>query len=312
MKDTDYIDTEQTLPFDRSKMAELLLRAKSMERKACFVILGGLDVGSVLNISKSVMVIGRDADCDLVLRDYDISRRHAEIRRKGSNSLVIRDLGSTNGIFMGGEVIKEARLREGEKVLLGRQTVLKFVLMDELEESCQKQIFESSTRDALTGIFNRKYFSEKIVSDLSFAKRHRIPLSLLVLDIDHFKRVNDTYGHNTGDYVLTQVARIIADTIRDNDMVARYGGEEFVVIAQGIGFEGTETLAERIRRKIEETPFNALDMARAELRVTISIGGASVSTDAEVDEGVMLSTADQNLYRAKEEGRNRIVASEIT
>ena len=96
MTNGDTIDTEQTLPFDKSKMAELLLRAKSMARNTCFVVLGGLDVGSVLNIDKSLMIIGRDADCDLVLRDYDISRRHAEIRRKGSNLLMIRDLGSTN------------------------------------------------------------------------------------------------------------------------------------------------------------------------------------------------------------------------
>ena len=312
MTDTEPKDTEQTLPFDRSKMAELLLRAHGMEKKACFVILGGLDVGSVLNINKSVMVIGRDSDCDLVLRDYDISRRHAEIRRKGSNTLVVRDLGSTNGIFIGGELIERAAMREGDKVLLGRQTVLKFVLMDELEETCQKQIFESSIRDALTGIFNRKYFTEKIASDISFAKRHQIPLSLLVIDVDHFKKVNDTYGHNTGDYVLTQVARIINDSLRDNDMVARYGGEEFVVIAQGIDFEGGKILAERIRCRIEEAPLNALDTTGTALRVTISIGVASVSTEAGVDEDVMISTADQNLYHAKEKGRNKVVASEIT
>ncbi|MFC1516473.1 GGDEF domain-containing protein [Thermodesulfobacteriota bacterium] len=312
MTDKGPKDTEQTLPFDKSKMAELLFQAKSMEKKACFVILGGLDVGAVLNINRSVMVIGRDSDCDLVLRDYDISRRHAEIRREGSNNLVIRDLGSTNGIFIGGELVEEVTIGEGDKVLLGRQTVFKFVLMDELEETCQKQIFESSIRDALTGIFNRKYFIEKISSDISFAKRHQIPLCLMIIDVDHFKKVNDNYGHNTGDYVLTQVAQIINDSIRDDDIVARYGGEEFVVIAQGIDFEGGKALAERIRGRIEEAPLNALDTTGTELRVTISIGVASISTEAKVDEDIMISTADQNLYHAKEKGRNRVVASEIT
>jgi len=312
MTDNDTRDTEETLQFDRSKMAELLLQASSMKRKACFVILGGLDVGSVLNLNKSVMVIGRDPNCDLLLRDYDISRRHVEIQRKGSNALVIRDLGSTNGMFIGGELAKEGVLKEGDKVLLGRQTVLKFVLMDDIEEACQKQIFESSTRDALTGIFNRRYFTQKIASDIAFAKRHQIPLSLLLVDIDHFKKVNDTYGHNTGDHVLVQVAQIIADTLRDNDIVARYGGEEFVVIAQGVGFEGGKALGERIRKRIAEDFLYAEKPARARLKVSVSVGVASVLAKTGVNEGIMISTADQNLYDAKEKGRNRVVASEIT
>ena len=202
MIDKDLEDIEQTTQFGESKMMELLRRAKKLERKTCFVILGGLDVGSVVNIDKPVMVIGRGAGCDLILRDHDISRRHVEVRLKGSDSLVILDLGSTNGTFIDGKLITEATLREGEKVLLGRQTVLKFVLMDELEESCQKQTFESSTRDTLTGIFNRKYLSLKIVQDIALAKRHSFPISLLMVDIDHFKNVNDTYGHSTGDHLF--------------------------------------------------------------------------------------------------------------
>jgi two-component system cell cycle response regulator len=312
MPDDKTRNTEDTLPFDRSKMAELLLQANKMKKKACFVILGGLDVGSLLNLDKSVIVIGRDADCDLVLRDYDISRRHVEIEQKGSKTLVIKDLGSTNGMFIGGELAKEGVLKEGDKVLLGRQTVLKFVLMDDLEETCQKQIFESSTRDALTGIFNRKYFGQKIVSDISFANRHQVPLSLLMLDIDHFKKINDTYGHNTGDHVLVQVAQIIAGTLRDDDMVARYGGEEFVVIAQGVGFDGGKILGERIRKRIEEEFSKPEKTARARLQVTISVGVASVLAGADANENLMISTADQNLYHAKEKGRNRVVASEIT
>ena len=312
MTDDDTKNTELTLPFDRSMMAELLQQAKNMEKKACFVILGGLDVGSVLNLDKSVVVIGRDSVCDLVLRDYDISRRHVEIERKGSDTLAIRDLGSTNGMFIDGELTKEGVLKEGDKVLLGRQTVLKFVLMDDMEEAYQKQIFESSTRDALTGIFNRKYFNQKIVSDISFAKRHQIPFSLLMLDIDHFKTINDTYGHNAGDHVLIQVYRIIADTLRENDMVARYGGEEFVVIAQGIGFEGGKVLGERIRQRIEEEIFNTEKTEREGLKVSISVGVASTLAGADINEDIMISTADRNLYLTKEKGRNRVEASEIT
>lgn len=311
MPDKDIEDIEQTSQFGEFTMAERLSHAKNLDRKTCFVILGGLDVGSVVNIDKSVMLIGRGAGCDLILRNHDISRRHAEVRKKGSNSLVILDLGSTNGTFIGGELITEATLREGEKVLLGRQTVLKFVLMDELEETCQKQIFQSSTRDTLTDVFNRKYLSQKIVSDIALAKRHSLPISLLMVDIDRFKNVNDAYGHSTGDRVLVQVAQAIGSIIRKNDMVARYGGEEFIVVAQGIGLDGGKSLGERIRHRIKEESLQVLDGSGAEIRVTVSIGVVSVSGGTDVDEEILISTADKNLYSAKDKGRNMVVVSEI-
>ena len=119
--------------------------------------------------------------------------------------LVVTDLDSTNGTFVGGEKIAEAVLKDGDKMLLGRRTVLKFVLQDELEQSYQQQMYESSTRDGLTGAYNRKYFSQKLTADLSFARRHRIPFSLLMLDIDFFKKINDTHGHRTGDDGIFEV-----------------------------------------------------------------------------------------------------------
>lgn len=312
MTSYDNDDTEQTLQFDESKMAELLRKAKRHQKKACFLILGGLDVGSIIHIDKSAMVIGRAEDCDLVLRDYNVSRRHVEVRRKGASHVLIKDLGSTNGTFLDGESIHEATLSEGEKVLLGRQTVLKFVLLDELEEAYQKQLFESSTKDALTGIFNRKYLKQKIVTDISLANRYSIPLSLLMLDIDHFKQFNDSYGHATGDRVLTQVARVIAESLRTNDLVARYGGEEFVVLAPGVDLEGGKVLGERIREVIESLSLTSADDSVSDLRITISIGSASVAGSVDVDEEKLMSEADKNLYKAKERGRNTVIASQIT
>jgi two-component system, cell cycle response regulator len=273
--------------------------------------LGGLDVGSVVPFVGSVFVIGRDSKCNLILRDDGISRQHVEVKRTDDDFIIVRDLGSTNGTFIDGKKITEATLRDGEKVLLGRRTVLKFVMQDELEQSYQIQMYESSTRDGLTGTFNRKYFVQKIVADLSFAKRHGIPFSLLLLDIDFFKKVNDTHGHRTGDQALVSVTEAINATIRTEDLLARYGGEEFAVIAQGTNLVGGEALGERIRKRIAETDIPIADESGKFIKVTVSIGVATLPPGVAAQPEAVVSAADKNLYQAKEAGRNRVVASRI-
>lgn len=312
MRDTTGRLTDRTMQLDRSTVAEHMRKAKSTgRRKACFVILGGLDVGSVYTLEKRVARIGRDPAGDLVLRDDGISRVHAEVRRLDDERLYIKDLDSTNGVFVGGERVEQAILSEGDKVLLGRRTVLKFALHDELEQSYQQQIYESSTRDGLTGVFNRKYFSQKILSDISFARRHKIPFSLLMLDIDYFKKVNDTYGHRTGDQVLVTVTKAIKETIRTEDTLARYGGEEFAVLAQGTSLEGGKALGERIRKSIEKEEIISLGENPVPFRVTASIGVATLTPGVVAEPEAVVSLADKNLYAAKEQGRNRVIASTL-
>lgn len=303
--------TERTMQIDRSTIAEQMRRANSSGKKACFIILGGLDVGSIVPIEGKQVLIGRDPKCHLVLKDDGISRHHVEVTCTNSDYIIIRDLGSTNGTFVDGKRIMETTLRDGEKVLLGRRTVLKFVMQDELEQSYQLQMYESSTRDGLTGAFNRKYFVQKIVADLSFARRHHIPFTLLLLDLDYFKKINDTYGHRTGDQVLVTTTEIVAATIRTEDLLARYGGEEFAVIAQGTNAEGGTTLAERIRERIAETEIPLADESGKFIKVTTSIGVTTVLPGVAAQPEAVVSAADKNLYRAKEAGRNRVVASQI-
>ncbi len=304
--------SDKTMQIDRSTIAEQMLQAKvSSSRRACFIVLGGLDVGSVVQLENDVVTIGRDPKCDLMLRDDGISRHHAEVTRSGPDYIVIRDLNSTNGTFVDGKKISEAKLRDGEKVLLGRRTVLKFVLQDELEESYQRQMYESSTRDGLTGAYNRKYFNEKIVADLSFARRHQVPFTLLLLDIDFFKKVNDTFGHRTGDKVLISVTDSISNTIRTEDILSRYGGEEFAVIAQGTGAKGGYALGGRIRQAVAETPVIAEDGSNRVVQVTVSIGLSTVLPGVATEPETVVSAADKNLYEAKETGRNRVIASQI-
>jgi diguanylate cyclase (GGDEF)-like protein len=303
--------SDGTMQLDRTAIVEALTVEVEEQKQACFVILEGLDVGRIVKITDTVSVIGRDPESTVHLRDDGISRHHAEVTRTGPSSLVIRDLDSTNGTFVGGKKVPQATLREGDKVLLGQRTILKFVLQDALEESYQRKMYESSTRDGLTGAYNRKYFTEKIVTDLSFARRHGLPFTLLMLDVDLFKRVNDTYGHPTGDRVLVEVTDSISGTIRTEDTLARYGGEEFAVIAQGTGGEGGGILAERIRKKIEAISFVSVDEPRTGFRVTVSIGVCTAPPRSKAPPEQILARADKNLYEAKETGRNRVVASEI-
>jgi diguanylate cyclase (GGDEF)-like protein len=301
-----------TMELDSDTLAQQIERINtSLRKRACFVILGGLDLGSIFLIDKSVITVGRDPACDLVLKDDGISRRHVEARRVGGNRLYIKDLNSTNGIFVDGERVAQTVLSDGDKVLLGRRSILKFALQDEIEQSYQQQMYESTTKDGLTRTFNRKYFAQKIVADVSFARRHHIPFTLIILDIDFFKKVNDTYGHRTGDVALVTVTESIRQTIRAEDVLARYGGEEFAVLALGTNLKGGERLAERIRVRIAEQSIRALDHENQVFRVTASFGVATLPGGVEAEPEAVVSLADRNLYRAKEAGRNQIVASSL-
>jgi two-component system, cell cycle response regulator len=296
---------DMTMRMDPAKIAEALRPQKS--KQAFFIVIGGDRVGEVLPLTAEVTVIGRDAACGIALPGEGVSRRHAEVRRDGPEQVFIRDLGSTNGTYVSGAQIEEAQLRDGDKVLIGSKTILKFVLQDELEEKYQREIYESSVRDPLTGVFNRKYFDNQLRALASFARRHQVPLTLIIFDLDHFKKVNDTHGHQAGDQVLVAVSGAVGSRIRTEDVLARYGGEEFVIIALGLERQDGLAFAERVRRQVEvlSVPLPG----GGALRVTISVGVATAPAGADVDPSTLVARADGNLYEAKHQGRNRVVAS---
>ena len=302
-------ETYETMQLDRSAVAKQI--GSITPKKACFVVMGGVEVGRVIALDEPVITIGRDAQCAVVLQDDGVSRLHVEVRCEATDSVIVRDLGSTNGTFIGGKRIVEAKLHDGTKVLIGRRTILNFTFLDELEYNFQQQMYEMSTRDGLTGVYNRRYFSQRIITDLSFARRHQIPCTLVILDIDHFKKVNDTHGHRTGDQVLITVTEAIGNMIRKEDILARYGGEEFVVIAQGTDLVNGKALGKRIQLCVAEQRTPALDDPNMVTKVTVSVGVATVPSDASVEADVLISTADANLYDAKRLGRNQVVTSPV-
>jgi diguanylate cyclase (GGDEF)-like protein len=270
--------------------------------RAYLIVLAGSSVGEMYKVSDGQTIIGRGQQADVQVTDEGISRRHAEIVHE-RDEIVIRDLGSTNGTFCNGERIREHVLTDGDKIQVGSTTILKFTFHDSLDETFQRQMYESALRDGLTKIFNKKYFLDRLESEFAYAIRHHSPLSLIMFDIDHFKRINDSHGHLAGDHALTTLARVVQDAIRQEDVFARYGGEEFAVICRGIDLAGAAAFGERVRRQVE---LHAFQYESAPLKVTVSVGvgSANESMRAPTD---LVATADDALYQAKRQGRNRVV-----
>jgi diguanylate cyclase (GGDEF)-like protein len=275
---------------------------ESHEHRAYLVALQGSSVGAVFPLGQSSALIGRGADCDLVLLDHGVSRKHAEIALEGSR-FYLRDLGSRNGTYCSGKRIESCLLRHGDKISMGGRTVLRFTVGDDLDEQFQRRMYESAVHDGLTGAFNRQRFVEQVESELARAKRHRTPTSLLMLDLDHFKRVNDRHGHAAGDKVLRVFARCVQGLVRADEMFARVGGEEFAVLAAGADADAARLAAERIREAVE-----ALEIrySGSRIRITVSIGVACAGEVHASDAATFTAAADAALYEAKGRGRNRV------
>jgi diguanylate cyclase (GGDEF)-like protein len=269
---------------------------------AYLVVMAGSNVGEMYKLDKDELLIGRGDKADLRLLDDGISRDHARVVKDGGK-MVLEDMGSTNGTFCNGTRVSRQPLSEGDKILLGSTTILKFSYQDQLEEAFQRQMSESALRDGLTRAYNKRYFNERMESELQYALRHLTPVSLIFLDIDHFKRINDVHGHQAGDHVLVQMAALVTSMLGEDDVFARYGGEEFAVIARGMDTNAAQALSERIRASVETHPFVS---GEAAIPVTISVGvscapGLAIATSID-----MVARADEALYAAKREGRNRV------
>jgi diguanylate cyclase (GGDEF)-like protein len=271
------------------------------------VVISGRRMGEVFPI-EGELTLGRDRTSSLgVPEDTTVSRRHARLIVR-PDGVRLEDLGSANGTWVNGERVREAELREGAKIRIGRNTALKFAYYDAVEEAAQRQLLDAALRDSSTRAFNRRYFQERLQGEVAFADRHQVPLALLLLDVDHFKEINDQYGHPVGDEVLRKLVDVLSQTLRCEDVLARYGGEEFVVLARrsnrALGME----FAERLRRRVAGSQ---LLPAGQPATVTLSIGVAAfpiADVPLEHAPARLIELADAALYRAKNAGRNRVSA----
>ena len=298
-----------TLRIDRDDV-QRLRAAHESGATACVVVIAGLDAGAFVAMTGDEITVGRDEGCDLALRDDGVSRRHIRLRRQLDDTLEVTDLDSTNGTFIGQRRIIEGSLAPGDKVIVGLNTILRYELQDGHDKGYQKQMHEARVRDWLTGVFNRRFFDDQLPAELSHSYRHKRPLTVALLDIDHFKRINDAFGHSVGDAVLVAFCKALRELLRAEDLLARVGGEEFVVLARDTHHESACHLAERLRRCVAELRV-VHDAAAAPIRITASVGAVSVSIERISSASDVLSRVDRNLYAAKAAGRNCVVVTRV-
>ena len=274
--------------------------------RATLIRMDATSAGQTLVLPDTPLRLGRGRDVEVRVDDEGVSRLHATIWRT-PDGYEITDHQSRNGTVVSGRLITRGHLRDGDVIQLGPRVSFRFSLMDARQVDVMKQLFETSVRDGLTGAFNRQHLQDRLRGEVAYAVRHRSELGLLLLDVDHFKRVNDTFGHPAGDSVLRFVAGIISSRLRTEDLFARYGGEEFVAVLRGIDLAGTARAGERLRAVLAA---NCPSHEGQLIPVTVSIGAASLSTSPDPSVDGLIAQADRRLYLAKNLGRNRVIATD--
>lgn len=259
------------------------------------------DLGRRYLLSLSAVAIGRGRDNDIVLPSDCVSRRHAKLEQR-PDGLYLVDLESTNGTFVNEDAqrVRERRLRRGDQFSIG-DTIFKFLSGNDVESQYHDIVFRMAITDGLTNLANRKQLDTVLAEELPRAQRHGRHLSLLMIDIDHFKKINDSYGHLTGDSVLRGLAAALTKRLRQNDKLGRFGGEEFCLVLPETSLSSAVRIAEDVRGIVAQQVFAA---EQHEIQVTVSIGVAAATPMMTIEQ--LYKAADDMLYKAKASGRNRV------
>ncbi|MGB8634060.1 MAG: GGDEF domain-containing protein [Rhodanobacteraceae bacterium] len=269
------------------------------QRTACVIVIYGEGLGQRLNVESRQILIGRSEEADLQLPHPSVSRRHCQIWRDGQDHW-IRDQGATNRTRLNDRELGDSDhlLVDGDHITVG-ESILKFIGHASLEAPYHEEVYQLATQDALTELGNRRHFDELLEKELARATRHRRALSLCIIDIDLFKKVNDNHGHIEGDGVLRRIADVIRAHARIEDVAARIGGEEFAVLFPETAVASAHGICERLRQSVRETTFRFGD---ARQTITVSIGIAGLQ-DGDT-RAALMQRADQALYQAKNNGRD--------
>jgi diguanylate cyclase (GGDEF)-like protein len=272
---------------------------------ACLVVIRGAGTGNKILLNRDSLVIGRADDADVRLAKAGVSRRHAQVERLGEQQFRLKDLGSTNGTFVNAVRIEQAPLKDQDIIAIG-ETRLKFLAADSPEQPYYEALYSQAQLDKALQVYNKHYFLTRLDEEL---RRHRMlaaPLTLVMLDVDHFKRLNDSYGHLVGDAALAHLVALVKGRIRDADVFCRYGGEEFALIMLQTPILQAQQVAEQLRLLVANAP---LAHGERMIDMTISVG-ISESTDADAMPETLIQQADRALYHAKHSGRNRVCVYE--
>jgi len=262
------------------------------------------DLGRRHVLDQEVVTIGRDRENDIVLDSDSVSRRHAKVEHR-EGRIYLTDLDSTNGTYVNddNEPVRDCQLRRGDQVKIG-DTIFKYLSGSDVEAQYHETIFNMTITDGLTDVGNKKRLDQLVQKEIPRAVRHNRELSLLMVDIDHFKDVNDTYGHLAGDSVLRDLAGILQKRLRPDDELGRYGGEEFAAVLPETSLIGAVKIAEDLRKLVEE---HAFIVEGEQINVTVSIGAAALKPG--MDAKAFFRAADEMLYKAKNSGRNKVCPS---
>jgi diguanylate cyclase (GGDEF)-like protein len=281
--------------------------------RPALVFLSGELIAVPIPLEREEVILGRSLGADVRINDYKASRRHAKVCKVFNpdtrvHDYVLTDFGSRNGTYLNGQRVSEVTLQNGDKITIGEH-ILRFDLLDEIDREYQRQIHRLISHDDLTGLLSSRSFFSELRREAARAKAEGMPMCVLMMDIDHFKLVNDTYGHLTGSKTIEEVGECIMNCVRSGDAAARFGGEEFAAFLLDAEISQALVAAERIRAIVEARDFSVIRNGKPNSahHITISIGISSFPDDSH-DPIELVEMADSALYRAKREGRNRVSA----
>jgi diguanylate cyclase (GGDEF)-like protein len=289
------LDKTQTDPHD-----EALRRVIAGGAQACLVFIVGERMGDLIILDHQSIVLGRDDSCEVKVPGTGVSRRHCLIVRDGAGC-VLQDLGSTNGTWVNDESVSATPLRDGDIIAVG-DSLLKFVSEQNIEAQYHSDLHEKLAHDTLTGLSNKRSFEQVIEAEVQRALRYGRRLSLIMMDLDHFKLVNDEHGHLAGDAVLRQLGEALRSRLRRGDSLFRIGGEELALILPETLLATALFVADSYRQLIEVTEFRTPDEV---IRLTLSAGVAEYAQEM-TTAAELIGLADRRLYQAKSSGRNRV------
>ncbi len=281
--------------------------------RPALVFLSGELIAVPIPLEREEVILGRALAADVRINDTQVSRQHAQIttrRNPESNSkeYILSDLSSRNGTFLNGIRVESEMLNNGDKIAIG-EMILRFDLLDEIDREYQRQIHRLISHDDLTGLLSSRSFFSELRREAGRATAEDRPFCVLMMDGDHFKNVNDTYGHLTGSKTIEEIGLSIMTNLRTGDAAARFGGDEFAAFLLDADLSQALVGAERMRASIENCEFSIMRQGKSNEthHITVSIGVASFPDDSS-DPIELVEMADSALYRAKREGRNLVAA----
>ncbi len=296
---------------DRKVVLPIVGKPQSEQAIVLTVIAGSEgDFGKHFVLERKRSAIGREKANDIALSDGMVSKAHCEIAvirgPRGVEQISLLDLDSTNGTYVNGEAVVQTTLKAGDKIQVGA-TILQLSYSDEIEREYHAKLFEFAARDALTGLYNKRFIFNELENYCRIARRSERAFSIIMVDIDDFKQINDRHGHLAGDEYLKQVSELFVRSLREQDIAGRVGGEEFLLILPETAIDGALQLAVRIRLGVEEF---IMPYQNQSIHTTISAGVCQYEKGVK-DVKELLDLADQGLYEAKKAEKNRVMRASL-